>query len=506
MTVGRPGSRIPIRGAVAHAIVRKAMDDPSALALRDDRTTFSRSELVARSARLAARLDDGTSDPILLVRFEGPVLAVSLVAANIVGRPVVVAGWAQDAEAWTAIAHATGATVLLGSGHDQHPTLPNIDATPFIADSADTPFQELLDVGESEQTEPDESGPFVIVTTSGSTGPPKLCTVLDAGLLVDAAESGSRPEGPQPADRFALPTAGSGAVVLALGRALVDGICTTLLDALRLAPSVFLEILREHRITVLRMPASLLRRVVRSARSTGPLPELRSVSVYGEALLWSDIASVREHLSQGAAVATSYGTTEAGRVTVRVVGPDEELRDGAVDVGKPIASRRVWIDAGDGEEAGPGVPGSIVIDGTLHRSGAGIEPLPDGSARARPGDTGFLDGEGRLVLVGRTDRMIKIAATRVEPQRVEAALLDIAGVLEAATAPFEFAPNEHRLVAFVATTTGTGLTGSGLLQALRSKVPSAALPARILVRFEPLPLLPSGKIDVRRLLAELSPD
>jgi acyl-coenzyme A synthetase/AMP-(fatty) acid ligase len=275
----------------------------------------------------------------------------------------------------------------------------------------------------------------------------------------------------------------------------------SLLDPLRAAPAQFISTLRDHEITMLRMPASLLRRIVRVTREPDALPTLRSVSVFGEALLWSDVAAVREHLSSRANVVTSYGTTEAGRVTVRSVGPEEPIGSGAVGVGSPIEDRRVWIDDGSGRSAAVGVDGEIVIEGPLRRTGAGIEPLSDGEARVRPGDVGRLEADGSLTLVGRSDRMLKIAALRVEPDRVEDALLELPGVIEAAVVPLELAPGEFRLVAHVVVAPADSISKEQIAATLREALPSVAVPARITIHADALPVLASGKIDRRTLMS-----
>lgn len=497
-----------MRGTLAASVLRHALAEPDAVAVRDDRRVVTRAGVVDRAARLADRLDDGTSAPVLLATDDGIDLVTTLVAANALGRPVVVAGWAVGEDDRRAVALETGAAAVVGAPADALDGLMHVDPstvggpqTPVAASLVlDVPGLALADG--TDGSVPDGSGLCAIVTTSGSTGRPRAVLVSDDGVVLEASVPASRPEGPWPGDRFALPMAGSTAVILAVGRALAEGIPVTLLDPLRIAPSVFVQHLADHGITALRMPASLLRRLARSIGPGVALPDVRSVSVYGEALLWSDVALVRASLSPDCTVTTSYGITEGGRVTVRTVAPDEPIGEGSVGVGAPIPGRRVWIDAGDGRPAPVGVEGAIVVEGRLHRHGAGIEQLPDGEARARPGDVGRLEVDGTLTLLGREDRMIKIAATRVEPDLVEDVLLGIPGILEAAVVAVEVAPSEFRLVAHVVVDAARAPSRPDLLAVLRRRVAPPAVPARISLRTEPLPTLVSGKVDRPRLIAE----
>jgi acyl-coenzyme A synthetase/AMP-(fatty) acid ligase len=502
-----PRSRV-VRGTLAASVLRHALAEPDAIAVRNERTVVTRAGLVDRASRLAERLDDGTSRPVLVTSHDGIDLATTLVAANALGRPIVVAGWAVSVDDRRAVVRETAASAVVGAPADALDGLALVDPYTVGAEVAasDTPTAlaaprlRLAERGDAPV--PDGSGPCAIVTTSGSTGRPRACLVTDDGVVREAATPVMRPEGPWPGDRFAMPTAGSTAIVLAVGRALAEGVSMTLLDPLRIAPSAFVRHLAEHGITALRMPASLLRRLARSIGPGVALPDLRSVSVYGEALLWSDVAQVRASLSPECTVTTSYGITEGGRVTVRTVRPGDAIGEGPVGVGAPIPGRRVWIDAGDGRPAPLGVEGAIVVEGRLHRHGAGIEQLPDGEARARPGDVGRLEADGTLTLLGREDRMVKIAAVRVEPDLVEDVLLGVPGVLDAAAVAVEVAPSELRLVAHVVVDAARSPSASDLLAVLRTRVPAPAVPARIALRTGPLPTLASGKVDRSRLIAE----
>ncbi|MFC6978496.1 AMP-binding enzyme [Microbulbifer taiwanensis] len=92
---------------------------------------------------------------------------------------------------------------------------------------------------------------------------------------------------------------------------------------------------------------------------------------------------------------------------------------------------------------------------------------------------------------------MKIRGFRVEPAEVEAALLDLPGVRQAAVIARD-AAGAAELAAFVVTDGGE----MPRREQLADRLPAQMLPAQ-LVAVADLPRLPSGKID-RRALAELA--
>jgi len=216
-----------------------------------------------------------------------------------------------------------------------------------------------------------------------------------------------------------------------------------------------------------------------------------------------------------------YSSTETGNIARRVVTAEEVLStdpagvgplaldDAALlDVGEPLPGRHVWIDAGEGRAAAPGVLGQVVVEGALHTSGEGIEQLADGTQRFRSGDVGFLDPEGRLHLRGRSDRVVKVGGTRVVLAAVEAAMRELDGIADVVVVAEPVSGTDVRLVAHVELaagavrpTAGDGTDGgpAGWRTALTERISSVAVPARLVVHEAGLPRLPAGKPDLRSL-------
>ncbi|HEX2091099.1 MAG TPA: condensation domain-containing protein, partial [Longimicrobiaceae bacterium] len=133
--------------------------------------------------------------------------------------------------------------------------------------------------------------------------------------------------------------------------------------------------------------------------------------------------------------------------------------------------------------------------------------LPDpllgepGERLYRTGDRGRWRADGTLELLGRVDAQLKIRGVRIEPGEVEAELLGVQGVREAAVVAREDTAGERRLVAYLVATPGEALPPAAELRArLRERLPEHLVPAA-LVALDALPRTPNGKLDRRALPA-----
>jgi 4-hydroxybenzoate-CoA ligase len=125
------------------------------------------------------------------------------------------------------------------------------------------------------------------------------------------------------------------------------------------------------------------------------------------------------------------------------------------------------------------------------------------------GDLFRCDDEGFFYYVGRKDDMIKVGAQKVYPQEVEAALLDIESVLEAAVVDYRAEGAASELAALVRVS-GTNEDAHRAVRrirvGLRVALPAFKRPRTILIVDE-IPKTVTGKVDrgtARRLAAERS--
>ena len=156
-----------------------------------------------------------------------------------------------------------------------------------------------------------------------------------------------------------------------------------------------------------------------------------------------------------------------------------------------------------------GVSARIGADGRIRLAGpvlfSGYRGRPDLTAAALDGgwfvtsDLGDLDGSGRLTVRGRADGMINTGGEKVAADEVAGALAGCPGVREAAVAGRPD-PEWGELVTAIVVPADPAAPPSldGLRAALRGTLAPFAVP-RALVLVPAIPLLPSGKPDLRAL-------
>jgi acyl-CoA synthetase (AMP-forming)/AMP-acid ligase II len=133
-----------------------------------------------------------------------------------------------------------------------------------------------------------------------------------------------------------------------------------------------------------------------------------------------------------------FGMTEGG---VSFVFPAHLHPDKLHTVGRASEGHAVRIIDEDGHDVPPGTPGEIVGQSPATMNGYKNRPdltakafwtAPDGSLWLRTGDIGRLDADGFLTLMDRAKDMIISGGFNIYPSDIEAVLLKLPGVVEAA--------------------------------------------------------------------------
>jgi non-ribosomal peptide synthetase-like protein len=261
------------------------------------------------------------------------------------------------------------------------------------------------------------------------------------------------------------------------------------------------DFLREHRVTVMACCPTLLATIEQD------VPDLRMLLVGGEACPQNLVA---RWYRPDRRILNTYGPSEA-TVTATMT----ELRpDKPVTIGVPLPTYSIVIlDPHEDKTVPTGELGEIGIAGVglalgymnlddltkkkfihdfLH-----IENNPS-SRIYRTGDLGRIDENGEIDYRGRIDTQVKIRGYRIELNEIEAVLLDLPQVAQAAVTTFEPEEGVVEIVAYYALKHGVELPRSEILQALRSKVPVYMVPA-FLEQVDAIPMTLSNKADYKRL-------
>ena len=206
----------------------------------------------------------------------------------------------------------------------------------------------------------------------------------------------------------------------------------------------------------------------------------------------------------------AYGPTEATTFSIcNVVDAwqDETL---PVPIGGPIANSTAYILGRGLSLVPPGAVGEIYVGG----DGIALEYINDPRAtrerfvespfaageRYRTGDLGRYRPNGEIQCLGRTDRQLKIRGYRIEPGEIEAMLESHPEVRQAAVAGSGKESADRTLLAYVVRTDAGSISGVGLQEWLKTRLPAYLLPSRIIL-LEALPLTANGKLDVSILPA-----
>ena len=217
---------------------------------------------------------------------------------------------------------------------------------------------------------------------------------------------------------------------------------------------------------------------------TGPVPR---VWLCGGAPLPRAVRS-RFEAAWGGVIAEQYGMTECGAVTVDL--------DGAATLGRPYPGVSVSIDRG----SAPGTVGEVVIStpygprGYLGDQAGGRTFTADG---VRTGDSGWLDDDGRLHLVGRRAHQLNVRGKKVDPVEVERAFWALDGVLDVAVVGVDRATGDQWIAAYVVCL--DSVTDDQLL-GVSSHLESHQRPQWV-TRLPELPKTPIGKTDFVKLRA-----
>ncbi|MBX3595031.1 class I adenylate-forming enzyme family protein [Sphingomonas sp.] len=350
----------------------------------------------------------------------------------------------------------------------------------------------------------DESDVCLIVYTAGSTGGPKGVGLMHRNLIWTMQTlhvmQGGRP--PEPADAAAqkvalitTPMFHNGAIVSGV-LSLVDGNRMVALKG-KFATQEVLDLIERERITSWLAVPTMFRRLMRdSGFGQRDLSSLIAPSTGGtmvEATLIDEISAALPHARDNLSVA--YGMTEMSFVSMATAA---QLRARPGTVGQAVLGVEVAI-------ANPDADGNGEI---LARSGAlmhgyldaPVQPI-DADGWYHTGDVGRLDADGFLFITGRAKDMVIRGGENISCPHVEAALQEHPDILEVAVTGVPDPDLGEALVAFIAPRPGVQLPEAALVAFAREKLAYFAVPSRWAVQTDPLPTLPTGKIDKQALLA-----
>ncbi len=197
------------------------------------------------------------------------------------------------------------------------------------------------------------------------------------------------------------------------------------------------------------------------------------------------------------------GMTEAGSVCLASEDESEqpEIRRGSF--GKPVPGFEARVRReGGGADCGPGEVGELWFRGPFLTEGYdGRERHetfdPDGWYGT--GDLVTVDDDGFVYFRGRSSDMIKTAGANVSPREVEAAILEVSGLVAHVVGVDDTARGQV-VAALVRAPAESAVDVDDLRARLRQRLSTYKVPRRIVVvADDAVPMMSSGKLDLRAL-------
>ncbi len=203
-----------------------------------------------------------------------------------------------------------------------------------------------------------------------------------------------------------------------------------------------------------------------------------------------------------------YGPSEASVFCVANKVHDSQRPD---SLGRVIDGCEALLMDSCGQPLPVGVPGELWLSGAVVSRGYHNRDALTASSFVsfdrqrfyRSGDCCVSDSEGYLRILGRLDRQVKIRGVRIELGDVEELLRHCNGVSDAVVLVRKHDDQVTGLEACVTLAKGYSLSAAALQQQLRKRLPSAAIPGRILL-LTSWPMTTNGKVDHQQLEQQLA--
>jgi amino acid adenylation domain-containing protein len=493
-SINQPASDRPFGAVIPEAFEQVVARCPEAVAVRWGEQTMSYAELDRRANRLAHYLLSrgvGVETPVAVVNNHTGELIVALLAISKAGGSYLGVDTRQPADRIRAMLRAAGCSLVLGNAGLASPP-EGIEAP------AELPLAEFPDTPPRVPVQP--ANIAYLAYTSGSTGVPKAAMIPHAAVirLVEHADFLTV----RADDVFVqLAPLAFDASTLEIWAPLLNGASLVLPDAPVESAADILELVSRQRVTVLWLTAGLFHQL--AGAGIAGLRGLRCLLAGGDVL---PVPSVNQALAElpGVQLINGYGPTENTTFTCcyRIDQPQPDR----VPIGLPISGTTVHLLDADFRPVPDGESGELCAGGLGLARGYLDQPgltadrfIPDPFADApggrlyRTGDLARRRPDGVIEFLGRLDNQVKIRGFRVETGEVEAALLSLPEVREAAVVA-QPARSGRRLVGFVALAEPGSVSALVLRQSLGELLPDYAVPSMI-VLLDNLPLNQNGKVD-----------
>jgi long-chain acyl-CoA synthetase len=506
VTRGRAGGRDALvfahSPAGAGAMLRDVLrwGDRECLVLGGERVTYRDlgGAVDALCSELAVRgLAPG--DRIALTGSAGPLWVIALWSCLRAGLVAVPCDLRWATEEQERVARLVGPRLQIGDAALAGCPAPRIASVP----SRPVPATGPPSVG--TRPAPAEPAPALILFTAGTSGPPKG-VVLSSAALVAGIQNMLAARRLLPCDLsddhvgpvslITLPLFHIGGITTVIASMLCGG--RLIFAGPRFDPGEVLRLIECEKVTTWGAIPTMVRRAIEeSTVRRHDLSSLRSLMI-GGAQVATDLAREaadvfpRIRFSAG----NTYGLTEACGHVATATGREVGVHPGCS--GRPLPTCELRIGPAPEVPAGQGE--ILVRSPSLLTSYWGERDSPvDAGGWLHTGDFGYLDGDGRLYVVGRLKDIIIRGGENVSAVRVEHCLLTHPGVHDVAVVGLPSQDLGEEVAAAVVPKPGHRLDRAELAIHAAAQLSRFEVPTRWWIRETALPLNSAGKILKRQV-------
>ncbi|OIS96445.1 PREDICTED: 4-coumarate--CoA ligase 2-like [Nicotiana attenuata] len=354
--------------------------------------------------------------------------------------------------------------------------------------------------------------------SSGTTGLPKGVMLTHKGLVTSVAQ---QVDGENPT----LYIHSEDVILCVLPLFHIYSLDSVLLCGLRVGAAIlimqkfdivpFLELIQKYKVTIAPFVPPIVLAIAKSAMVDNY--DLSSVRIVmcGAAPLGKDLEDAVRTKFPNAKLGQGYGMTEAGSVLAMCLAFAKEpfeIKSGACGTVIRNAEMKI-MDLNTGSSLPRNKSGEICIRGDQIMKGYLNDPEAtaqtiDKEGWLHSGDIGYIDDDDELFIVDRLKELIKYKGFQVAPAELEALLLNLPYISDAAVVPMKDEQAGEVPVAFVVKSSGCTITEDEIKDFISKQVIFYKRIKRVFF-VDAVPKSPSGKIlrkDLRASLADGLPN
>lgn len=346
-----------------------------------------------------------------------------------------------------------------------------------------------------------------IIYTSGSTGVPKGALIEHIGVLNNIMNKVNDFEIVEESRVAQVASQSFDISVWQMFIALTQGGTTVIFDdSVVYNIDLFLELLRDSRITTLEIVPSYLAILLEHLNDSGEHPGLDNLNfliLTGEVADAAAMLQWLEHFPR-TKIANAYGPTEASDDITHLILSGQTISN-PVSIGAALANFTVAVVDEALNPVPIGTKGEIVVSGVgVGRGYVNLEaetferfvpsPFPDRyrGRLYRTGDIGSMNEDHTFMFHGRKDNQIKLRGFRVELEEIEMKLRESEDVRDCAVVAISMEARDAILTAFVVPY--RTVTKKELTNMLEARVPQYMIPTHFAF-LDDLPRLSNGKVE-----------